>query len=297
MKYLLLFFLFLLEVPLLAQSFKKQYLEYAKQQDTAQQLSVLQKWEKSNPEDPEMYVAYYNYFVRKSMKEVLSLDPVQRSEESISVMDSATQTVGYLNSMIIYQEDILKQGFNYINQGIARYPTRLDMRLGKVYMLGKVEDFESFSREIIQTIHYADSIKHKWLWSENKAAKDPKNLLLNAVQDYVKVLYDTQDHGLLENMKQISNTVLLYNPNHVESLSNIAIVHLLDQEYDQALVLLLKALELAPQDYIVLGNIAQAYKLKGDKKNAIKYYELVIEYGEEGAKEYAKEQIEMMNDE
>jgi hypothetical protein len=38
-----------------------------------------------------------------------------------------------------------------------------------------------------------------------------------------------------------------------------------------------------------LSNIAQGYKLKGDKKKAIEYYETTIECGDEQAKTYVKQ--------
>jgi Flp pilus assembly protein TadD len=67
---------------------------------------------------------------------------------------------------------------------------------------------------------------------------------------------------------------------------------MLQKQYDKGLAPLLKAEKLNTKDHIVLSNIAQAYKLKGDKKNAIKYYELTIKYGDEQAVDYAKSQLE-----
>jgi tetratricopeptide (TPR) repeat protein len=93
-------------------------------------------------------------------------------------------------------------------------------------------------------------------------------------------------------MKQIAEAALKYYPDHVESLSNLSIVYLIKKDYDKSLEALLKAEKLSPADYIVLSNIAQAYKLKGNNKNAIKYYELTIKYGDEQAKKYAQEQID-----
>jgi hypothetical protein len=46
----------------------------------------------------------------------------------------------------------------------------------------------------------------------------------------------------------------------------------------------------------VLNNIAQGYKLKGDKANAIKYYELTEKYGDERAKEDAKRNIKELKE-
>ena len=61
------------------------------------------------------------------------------------------------------------------------------------------------------------------------------------------------------------------------------------KNYDKAIDYLKQAEKLNPKDFIVLNNIAQAYKLKGDKANAIKYYELTEKYGDEQAKQQAKE--------
>ncbi|MEP5944204.1 MAG: tetratricopeptide repeat protein, partial [Balneola sp.] len=61
---------------------------------------------------------------------------------------------------------------------------------------------------------------------------------------------------------------------------------------DKGIEPLLKAEKIDPEDVIVLGNIAQGYKLKGDKETAIEYYEKVIRYGNERSIAYAKQQIQ-----
>jgi len=53
----------------------------------------------------------------------------------------------------------------------------------------------------------------------------------------------------------------------------------------------LKAEKIHPKDYIILSNIVQDCRFKGDKKNVIKYLEKVIKYGNEQAKTYEKQQI------
>jgi len=187
---------------------------------------------------------------------------------------------------------VLNKGFEYINKGIEKSPSRLDMRFAKIYIYGELEDYETFTTEIIKTIDYSVINSNQWTWTDNKPVDNPKNFLLGAIQTYVFQLYDTGEDALLNNMKKISEAVLKHYPDHVESLSNVSVVYLLKKEYDKALEPLLKAEKLDPKDYVVLGNIAQAYKLKGDKVNAIKYYELSLKHGDEEAKEYAKKQIE-----
>mgnify|MGYP003380295723 CR=1 FL=1 len=63
--------------------------------------------------------------------------------------------------------------------------------------------------------------------------------------------YNTENDDLLDNMKRIAETVLKYYPDHIESLSNLSIVFMLQKQYDKALEPLLKAEKLNPKDYIV----------------------------------------------
>jgi cytochrome c-type biogenesis protein CcmH/NrfG len=95
-------------------------------------------------------------------------------------------------------------------------------------------------------------------------------------------------------MERISSTVLKYQPENVESMTTLASVWLMQGELDPAIELLLKAERLAPEDAIVVGNIAQAYVRKDDKASAIRYYERLIAIGDEDAKAFAREQIDAL---
>jgi tetratricopeptide (TPR) repeat protein len=92
-------------------------------------------------------------------------------------------------------------------------------------------------------------------------------------------------------MRQISEVVIKNYPDHAESLSNIALTYLITGEYDKALPFLLRAEKVAPKDVVVLNNIAEAYKRKGNKANAKTYYEKVIKYGNKDEVEDARQKM------
>lgn len=279
------------------QNFKKQFNDLVSKKDNIGQLELIQKWEKADSNDAELFVAYFNYYVRKSRNETIGIGQDPKGEYDLQIMDQDTnkkEPIGFIYSDIYYNPEFLSKGFDWINKGIIKYPNRLDMRFGKIYLLGLIEDYELFTMEIIQTIEYSTINKNIWTWTDNKPVDNPKNFMLSSIQDYQVQLYDTQNDSLLSNMKRIAETILKYYPDHIESLSNLSIVLMFQKLYDEALEVLLKAENLNPEDYIVLNNIAQAYKLKGDKKNAIKYYKLTIKYGNEQAKQYSEDQIKML---
>lgn len=291
----LLFGLTLLFNQVSGQTFKQQFNDLVSKKDTVGQQQLIEKWEKTDSNDPELYVAYFNYFAKKSKKEIVRLDGNGKGKEGFQLMDkdsSKKEPVAFLYDDTYYDQDILKKGFDYIDIGIKKHPNRLDMRFGKIYMFGQIEDYENFTKEIIKTIDYSAINKNKWTWADSKPLDDPKEFMLSSIQNYQIQLYNTENDDLLDNMKRIAETVLKYYPDHIESLSNLSIVFMLQKQYDKALEPLLKAEKLNPKDYIVLSNIAQAYKLKGDTKNAINYYELTIKHGDEQAKKYAQGQID-----
>lgn len=285
----------LLFINAIGQTLKEQFNELLSKKDDSGQQALLKRWEQQHPNDPELYVAYFNYYANKSRKEVVELGTQPKGEKYLKLLDKDStkkEPVGYMYGDIYYEPEILNKGIAYIDKGILKYPNRLDMRFGKIYMYGQIKDYDNFTKDIIKTIKYSTVINNGWTWSDNKPLEEPKKFMLNAVQDYVNQLYNTEEDALLENMKQISETVLKHYPDHVESMSNVAIVHLLKKQYDQSLSMLFRAEKLAPKDPIILNNIAQVYKRKGDSRNAIKYYEKTMKYGDGQSKEYAKQQIE-----
>lgn len=291
---ILLFGLTLLLNQATAQTFKQQFNDLVSKGDTIGQIHLIEKWEKANNNDPELYVAGFNYYVQKSRKEMIRMDNNPKGKDVLKIMDKDStnkKPVAFLYGDTYYDDNLLKKGFDYIDIGIKKFPNRLDMRFGKIYMYGKIEDYEKFTTEIIKTIDYSQEINNKWTWTDDKPQDNPKDFMLGAIQDYQVQLYNTEKDNLLDNMKQIAEAVLKYYPNHVESLSNLSIVLMLKKQYDKALEPLLKAEQINPKDYIVLSNIAQAYKLKRDYKNSIKYYELTKETDDQELKKYAESQI------
>lgn len=292
---ILLFSLTLLFNQVSGQTFKQQFNDLFSKKDTVGQQQLLEKWEKTDSNDPELYIAYFNYFVKKSMKEIIRMDGNPKGKDVLQIMhkdSTKKEPVAYMYGDTYYDTDLLKKGFDYIDKGIEKHPTRLDMRFGKIYMYGQIEDYKNYTTEVIKTIDYSAVIKNKWTWADNKQYEQTQKYFLGDIQNYVLQLYNTQNDSLLDNMKRIAEAVLKHYPDHIESLTNLSIVYLLKKDYDKALEKLLKAEKLDPKDAIVSSDIAQAYKLKGDNKNAIKYYELAIKNGDEQTIDFAKQQID-----
>lgn len=278
-----------------AQDRMVQFSTMIQENDTTGARKLLEDWEQATPKDPNLFIAQYNYYVNLSRQRVVGITRKAPSSDAFTIYDSTGKTVAYLDETELYDEDYAQKAFSAINKGIALYPNRLDMRFGKIYFLGQIKDHHTFTNEIITTIHYADSIKYKWRWSNNEPLDEARKMFYSSTHDYILTLYETGDDSLLTNMQAIANTVLKYNPDHVESLSDASIVYILKGDNESALKYLLRAEQIAPKDVIVLNNIAEAYARMKKKDMAITYLNKMIKYGNDEDKTYAQQKIDDLN--
>lgn len=248
-----------------------------KEKDTNSIHTLLKQWEVSNPNDPEFYTSAFNYYFYRSKEEIVSIQTEEPKGGSFTLTDEKGKVAGYLGSNINYNDFYVGKALKYINTAIEKFPNRLDIRFGKCYVLGVLEEYEQFTEEIVKAVEYSNKIDNKWLWTENKP--ETKEMMIGSVFSYMKQLYNTGDDSLLRNIIIIGKTTLKYYPKEIEILSTTAVSLLLLKQYDEAINYLKIAENENPKDVIVLNNIAHGYRLKGDKENSIKYYELIIKYG------------------
>ena len=272
-------------------NYLNEFLELCKTQDTLAQKKLLEKWDNEDPDNPELYTSYFNYYFQKSREEMVELGTEAPEDLSLQIVDSSNAVVGYLGSKIVYHENVLQKAFNYIDEGISKFPDRLDMRFGKIHALGIVGHWQSFTNEIVKTINYAAVNNNNWTWTFNEPNDQAKKYLLSGIQDYQVQLYETGRDDVIKHIRVIALTVLEHYPNHIESLSNIAISYILEKEFEEGLKYLLKAEVINSKDYIVIGNIAYCYKMMGNKEKAIFYYTKNLDSKDESLIQYAKEQI------
>ena len=269
-----------------AQGYPQEFRALLDKGDTAAQRRLLQKWGNENASDPEYYNACFNYWTHKGSKqnEVPGVRPDANGKLSLGAADN----------QVTYDPVMVRKGLSYLVKGIQENPRRLDMRFGRIYMLGQLRDWPAFTTAIVETLDQSAQIENRWLTEGNKAVEQPEKAMLDEIQNYVFMLYETENPDLYPNIQLISETVLKYFPENVASLTNLAVMSIFTEQYDNALGLLHLAEKFAPEDGLVMMNLAHCYKMKGNKEKALFYYEQTKKFGDEANAQFATEQIEAL---
>ena len=244
--------IFLCATPVSGQDFQDKYLRSLEDGDTLQQRLILEDWERLEPENPELFASWFNYYFNTGFAE---------------------------------------KGLEKIDEGISLYPDRLDMRIGKTYVYGHLKYWQGFGKEILRTLRHSTMNQNHWLWTGNEPIQDGKETMLNSFKDYQVQLFNTGVDSLILMMREIGLQVLSLYPDHLLSRSNVAVSYMLFEQYDRALVHLRKAEAIDPEEAIVQANMGYVYSRLADYPAAISCFEKVIRFGSRKEADSAREQI------
>ncbi|MFH2094161.1 MAG: tetratricopeptide repeat protein, partial [Bacteroidota bacterium] len=217
-------------IPGYSQNYYSEFSRHFQSNDTLKSREVLENWEKASPKDAELYTCWFNYYFKTAKKDYLTITQDTPEGEAFEISDTTGKPVGYMVGQVYYDSLTLQKGLDKIDEGIALFPDRLDMRFGKTYAYGQVKYWDQFRDEIIKTVRYSGENNNEWTWTFNVKKEGGSEFFLKALQDYQVQIYNTGKNELLPYMREVAEEVLRLYPEHVESLTNLAITYLLEDE-------------------------------------------------------------------
>ena len=132
-------------VPALtAQSFDERFSDCFSKGDTAAARRVLRQWEASAERPAEFFVVGLNDCFRMARQSltVSGDSPGDGNGPTLETVDSTGSCRELsLSEAVRYGTALVRRGIAYVDRGIEAYPSRLDMRFGKIRALGEIGDY------------------------------------------------------------------------------------------------------------------------------------------------------------
>ena len=178
-----------------AQSFSDRFDEAFATNDVAAQWQALLDWQLSAPEDVNLFIARYNYYANRAMAQ----NP--------------------------YSKSLADSGLYVIEEGIVRYPDRLDLRFGKTFFLGELGRWDAFADEIMRLLDYSDEIAHQWVFPNVQVGL--KELVMEGVEDYLLTMRETlpytyplaaSDSAMVSRIRRVARRTVQLFPNDAVAL-------------------------------------------------------------------------------
>lgn len=258
--------------------------------DTARSAKILSDWEKLYPQDAQLYAGYANLYLQKSIKEVTVISEEIPEDEDYDVETDSLGNEIYTYTTRIRDSVMTAKRISTLEEGISKFPDRLDFRIS----LASTHWANKNNREMVDVlckiIKRSRENGNNWLMTLDEKPEDGEATMFEPFQSYFSHLFLKLNE--IELAESLADTVLKYYPNNTVFLNKKARIAYEREDFDTALEKYLKSYEIAPDDPSVIVNIAYLYETKKkDKANALKYYKLLEETGDELYAPVAKKAI------
>ncbi len=262
-----------------AADYKSTFMKLINEKNFNDMAPMLAEWEKASPKDPEMFIAYYNYYLFRDYHEFMTFEPPE-DKNSVGMMVPREQ----------FNIKDVRKGLAYLDRGLALHPRRLDMHIGKIHALGQIKDYRGQRDQILSVIKLIPEHKGKWLWRDGKPEANFDDNFQSDVQERISN-FMRQKPEVRKYTKEIAELMIKHFPKNVWWYNDIGHYYFQVKDYKSAVNYFLSGEKIDPRDEIILNNIAYTYELSGDKENAILYYKKLTRSKNPEIKKRAEEKV------
>ncbi len=253
----------------------------------------LDQWISKYPDDPEVYVGYFNYYLalgRDTVTGTYRYPPPDGRYMELT-KDGDDEVVGYMYDRITYEERNKNSAIDVIQNGIKKFPDRLDMRFGLIHTLQQIGEYENQSLVLKSALRYSLTNNNKWLWSRNQPTPGTQEFFLSVIQDYYSAWLRVSSPESLSALYETSKLQIELYPQNVFGYNIIAYYYSAIDNHAQAAHYLSLAYELEPNDYIIINNLAMAEMASANYERALRLFLRLRDFPDSIDQAYVEDRI------
>lgn len=260
--------------------------------------TLLDRWEKAFPEDLDMLLGKYNYYLSKSVSSQIvpkDQDRFLGAKPMLSLKDSLGKDVKYFQENF-YVDSLFALSSQAIDKAIKLFPDRLDLRIVKITsLIGYEKESPDMATSALSSLIDYDGTSHPvWKYGEETADKD---LFSSAVQEYCATFYSIGTGTSYESFRSLSEKMLKYHPDNAVFMTNLGTWNfVVKKDNKAALKYYNKVLKMEPDNYTAIKNCVLMATREKNAKLEKKYLPMLAKYGQTDAEKMsAQARIDALN--
>lgn len=260
-----------------AEDYKTKYLDLLKSQRYEELEILLGEWEKSEPSNPELYVAYFNYHFN-------------RGRRSVQTMGQAPDGQYLMYTKWEYDPEHARAALSSIDKGLTLAPNRLDIHFGKVRLLAELGDFKAQRDALVAVLEQSKRNSNRWMWASGVPLTEGEPSMFAGIEEYLGEWFErfAEAGSYLKEIAELETTLYPKNP---WGWNILAGYYRQVEDYSGALSCLLRAEALDPQDGVVIANIGYCYVMLKEHAKALEYFQRLETHPSPQLRQYASEWI------
>lgn len=261
--------------------------------------TLLDNWRAAYPDDTDMLIATFRYYLAKSQKQEVVRKDVSRylgMKPILSLKDSLGKDVWFYQETF-FDDELFGTAAKAIDKAISLNPDRLDMRFSKISseMAYEKESPDMAGQDLKSLITYNYTEKPSWVFKGVDKVDD--EFFRAGVQEYCVALFQRGGQKCFDEFKSVSELMLQYVGDEPLFLSNLGSYYLVSaKEPKTALKYYTKVLKLKPDDYTAIKNCVLMARNENNVKMEKKYLAQLIKVTEsESEKLTSQARLDQLN--
>jgi len=244
--------------------------------DHAAMVKLLAGAEKTEQENPDYYALASNYWWQFASEINISTKPADKGEPSIRELDGDKE-VGSISTNGDVDPSLRKKALSLTAEGFRRFPQRLDIGFGLAQVQFKTGDAKASVATLRQILKISSAPDAKLKWTANADLPEPAATFVPvSIQGYTAPLFRQETPEADTLCKELLDATIAAFPNHPYAYNMLAALADAKGDKDESYRLLKVAAEKAPEDTLILINLAEAHQARGKKADAAAVYRKLI---------------------
>jgi len=236
--------------------------------------AFLQKAEETEKDNPDYYALASNYWWMVAQRPVVDTKPAVKDELSVRDKDTGEE-VGSLRAGPDANPEIAAKTLAMLEEGAKRFPLRADILLGLAHVQSELGKYPESVKTLDVLLDNAKAKPGELRWAKNGPLPGPpEKFFPESLHSYAGVLFNAEQDVLCE---KLCDRIIEIYPEHPYAYNLKAGLADAQGKPDEMLRLLEIAGNKAPDDPLILMNLADTYLKRGDKAKAEKALKRVLE--------------------
>ncbi len=247
--------------------------------------AALARWKADKGEaDPEYWVAGANVYFEMGYQSTLALESLPAAQDKVgdgkSVVFSDKKSgkpVGVITAGAPHIDmPTIKKAIGYLDEGVRRFPNRLDMFVGRAHLYRTIGDLPGELAALTSLTKDPQAKAAPFKDGDAPLTRSLEDWQVTMLNTYAREHFDADGDEQWRDGIAVATLLTKQFPKRAEGYNLLAVGATMQGDWSAAKRQFEAALSVAPRDALVVGNLGYCLEKLGDNKGAIAQYEKVV---------------------
>lgn len=271
-------------------NYRQQYRLLSRSGDDQVVRSLLEDWQRAEPQSDQVQKAWFDHLVQKALVPVMQISRQPVRDAVMSISDSLGNRY-YYYTVFECNDSLFNLATEHLDRAISLAPDRIDYRMERIGVIEAAGlDAPTYAAAVLELVERNALNGGRWKNEEGTVGTEE---FIDAVQQSCGRLL-TLEQPAISQAERIADAMLKQFPGHPMFLADLGTVAFMKEDYRTAEKYYAKAYKEMPGDMSLLRNLAITCRKSGKVKQAVSLLERLKREGSAEDAAFAQQYLDLI---